>query len=98
MVDSGRLSALEHKFEQMSKENNELKDKIIALEKDNYELNKKVEDWEKIINSRVPIYRSCNGIDHFYCYEDEFKSAQANYGYQYEGIQFYAFTSPGKKI
>ena len=95
MVDSGRLSALEHKFEQMSKENKGLKDKIIALERDNFELNKKVEKLEKIINSRVPIYRSYNGKDHFYCYEDEFKNAQ-KCGYQYERIQFYAFPYPEK--
>ena len=83
---------LKIKLENLIKENSELNNKYISAEKSNYELNKRIEKLENIINSRIPIYRLCNGREHFYCSSNDEKiRAQYEYGYKYERVEFYAF-------
>lgn len=44
---------------------------------------------------RLPVFRLRNDVEHFYTMDpDERDNAVANYGYEYEGIAFYAFKDP----
>ena len=86
-----RLSEAENLINKKDDEIKELKERIKIIEKDNVELNKRVNNLENIINSKVPIFRLYGHRDHFYCSSEIEKNKACNAGYRLEGVEFYAF-------
>ena len=93
-ISDSNAYTIERKLDKIFKENEELKKNYDELKNNYDELNNKFQKLQKIIESRIPIYRlySKNNGDHFYCStESELKRAQIISGYKYEGVEFYAF-------
>ena len=79
------IRLLKNEIEEIKIKNNEL----IDGQKGN--LNQKIADIEKKLNSVVPIYRLCAAFDHFYCSTIEERDRAIRLGYTYEIVNFYAF-------
>ena len=91
-----RLSEAENLIMKKDDEIKELKEKINTIEKDNIELNKRVNQLENIINSTVPIFRLYGHGEHFYCSRETEKDNACRGGYSLEGVEFYAFQNQNK--
>ena len=88
------IEDLYNEIKLLKNEIEEIKNKINeTIERQEDNLNKRVADIEKILNSITPIYRLyyySNG-DHFYTSTIDERERAIRIGYTYEGVYFYAF-------
>ena len=95
-ISDSNAYTIERKLDKIFKENEELKKNYDELKNNYDELNNKFQKLQKIIDSRIPVYRlfSESARDHFYCTsKSERQAALTINKYRNENIEFYAFPS-----